>query len=764
MIVITLVFLSKYINPNTIYACDLNARAARGSVLKESVLKYHDFYPLYNPYWMAGDAFWNRPNSADFNNPMWFLMFIIPTIGALKYILILGIIGAGISMYALMVYLIKKPQFAFVSGLAFMFNGWIIEHVRDCHISSVNAPMFIPLIILFTVKAIRKKKWINNAIIAGILFSLQIFFAPDFKVAMFTALVFGLLLLIFIPGKHIQKRITKIILIGAIISLVVFGLTAQKVLPTKELISQTSRGQTTWEMASGRQIQLRNMFTKMIEPIYEGMPKVQRFGKTQNIGIIAFLLAIFAIYKKPKNRIVLFASAVIILSISIVTASPVFYFLWKYIPPFNSFRYLTRSVVIFVFASSVLAGYGSFALIDSIKKKGIKEKGTKSAYIIIVLLLILNLNVFGYSPYRDYYENPFIDLNEAIENNHIMQAISKEPGIFRTHVYETKGIDWPVEYYTAPIGVELIYGHESAWDVRYLNEYLSIANNQPAKLWGIINTKYITSKTELNISGFKFIKKYENCTKCFQIEQTKKAYGPYLYKNELFLPRAYIVNNSILIVGENDPVTQTLYGLMLNQNFKPQNTVIIKGKKSINDYPQEDLKKYSAIFLTSGSIDQNSILTLQNYVNSGGILLPDITKNKNLISEDEINTMLNSFKGNLNIIDEKNIITHNFDKREIITNKQSGFLVLSERFSMFPGWTAESKQGKTTEILMADGVITSTYLDSEESIVFEYKPKPFIIGTWITITTLIILLSYLIINLKNKRLNRKNEKLDKKEE
>jgi len=182
MIIIALLFLSKFVNPNTIYSCDLIARSARGEVLKESVLKYHDFYPMYNPYWMGGDAFWNRANSADFNNPLWFLIFIMPTIGALKYMLLIGVIGAGISMYFLMLYLIGKPQFAFISGLAFMFSGWIMEHVTDCHLSSVNAPMFIPLIILFTTKAVREKEWVKNSVIAGIMFSLQILFAPDLKV------------------------------------------------------------------------------------------------------------------------------------------------------------------------------------------------------------------------------------------------------------------------------------------------------------------------------------------------------------------------------------------------------------------------------------------------------------------------------------------------------------------------------------------------------------------------------------------------------
>ena len=449
---------------------------------------------------------------------------------------------------------------------------------------------------------------------------------------------------------------------------------------------------------------------------------------------------------------VVYSSLVVILSLILITNSlGVFYFLWRYIPPFGSSRYLARTLVIYVFAAAVLAGYGSFEVFKALERKGIKKRGLNIAYFLLVALLILNLNVFGHSPYRAQDENPFIHLKEAIEDNHIMQAISEKPGIFRTHIYETIGIDWGVEHFTVPLGIEIIFGYESAWDPRYLNEYLTIAHRQPAKFWGILNTKYMTARTEVNISGFKFVKKYDNCTKCFQFEERRKEWGPYLYENELFLPRAYIVNNSILIVGEEGPVTQTNYALMLNQNFNPSNTVIIMGKRSINDYEIDKLNKYSAIFLTPGSVDQNSIFKLQQYVNSGGILLPDITKNKNSLSEEEINTLLSSFKGNLNPIDDKNVITHNFDKREIITKGEKGFLVLSERFSMFSGWEVKNKENKNLGILRVDGAITSTYIDNEKSVIFEYKPKSFVIGAGITIITLIILITYFIFYFKAKK-------------
>jgi hypothetical protein len=279
-----------------------------------------------------------------------------------------------------------------------------------------------------------------------------------------------------------------------------------------------------------------------------------------------------------------------------------------------------------------------------------------------------------------------------------------------------------------------------------MNVYLAVGFNNPAKFWGILNTKFITSTQQINISGFKFIRRFEDCKICFpELEQWNKAWGPYLYENEEFMPRAFIVNNSILIVGEEQSATQTIYSLMLDNGFNPSNTVIIRGKQKISDYNNAELKKYKAIFLTQDSVDQNSGFILKNYVNSGGILLPDLTKNKNNVGEEELQKIWNSFSGSMIAIPNEDIIMHNFDKREIKLNKNyKGFLVLSEKFSVFSGWEVTA-DGNKRELLNADSMISSIYLDgNENTILFEYKPKPYIIGLYITLTTLILLTIYFV--------------------
>jgi len=48
-----------------------------------------------------------------------------------------------------------------------------------------------------------------------------------------------------------------------------------------------------------------------------------------------------------------------------------------------------------------------------------------------------------------------------------------------------------------------------------------------------------------------------------------------------------------------------------------------------------------------------------------------VTKNKNSVSGEEIDTFFSLFEGDLNPINDKNIIMHNFDKREIKLNGEN---------------------------------------------------------------------------------------------
>ena len=75
-------------------------------------------------------------------------------------------------------------------------------------------------------------------------------------------------------------------------------------------------------------------------------------------------------------------------------------------------------------------------------------------------------------------------------------------------------------------------------------------------------------------------------------------------------------------------------------------------------------------------------------------------------------------------------------------NGEKGWLVASERFAHFPGWTARIN-GKPVEMLKADNIITAVYLDGEKGkLEFEYAPSSYKTGKWITIISSALIIVY----------------------
>ncbi len=719
--------------------------------LKISIFDYKDLWPLWDPYGFSGTLFLMLPYLGP-DSLLGFLVLILPrTIIALKLTYVLLFLISGFSMYSLMIYLKLNKKFAFVSALAYILNAHMSKLLSWGWLTTLGGYALLPLAFLFGMKAVKEKFTIKNPILAGIIFSLLFRFNPDMKVTMWFGIIFGFYLIFDFITKPTKKNAIKILIVGLMIFLVFFGLSAHRIIPNMESIKLTSRGVTDWKIAGGRRVRYGELFSRLIEPIYKGMPKIRRVGTGDHIGIVAFILVLFSLYKKYKNKNVLFFGFIALFSIFAATNTfNIYYLLWRFFPFFKSLRYMDRSLFLFSFSCSIVAGFGAEEFFRKIKRH------KNMIYIILILLLIIDLGIFNYSPYTGGDPKKWPDAEKVIKSNHILQSISKKQGWFRIQTWETRGIDWGTDFYNVPLRLEHIYKYTPMWHPPYMNVYLAVALNNPAKFWGILNVKYITSQKKINVSGFRFIKKFKNCSICWSDTPLAKAWGPYLYENERFLPRAYIVNNSILVVGEKNSVRDTIYALMLNKEFRPSKQVIIRGKKSINEYDIEELNRFKVVFLTMGSVDENSIFKLKQYVDHGGILVPDITKGENTIATEEINNLLKSMNGTLTQIDDKSIIMHNFDRREIkLEKKYRGFLVYSEKFSVFPGWKARSN-GKEKKIYNADMMISSIYLEgNEKDIVFEYKPKSYMIGVAITMVTLILVLLYFLRGVfkKHKNLN-----------
>ena len=732
----------------------INSYYPRATILKESIFKYGNFFPLWQPYMMGGTPYQDGLG-VDIISYFGILNLFIPTpvtVVGLTYMF--SYLLSGVSMYFLARYLLKERKYAFLAALVFMLSGYATTRFNE-GTHQLSALSVLPLAFLFLVKIFKEKDWVKNSVICGILVALQLKVAPDIKVTLFMSLIFTVFVLFQLIGNNFKARVVKVGISGAIILIVIFGLTAHQLLVQKENIESSARSGLAYEESSRRATPILDLFSQAVEPFNQDTFKIRPFvklGGIFKIGLFAFLLGIYAIIRKPKNKFILFLIATTIVAMLIATASPFFYFLWKYVPPWGSFRYVSRSFVMWSFSGALLAGYGLKFLSRDVKRK-YGKKAASSVFVAAVVLVVLNLAFFIRIPIAA----PTCDLNYLLDKADALQYLKEikesDNEIFRIHDIETTGIDWPTDAYTVTMRLEHLFGQTAIWQVDYMNVFLSLAFREPAKFWGIMNVKYITSRKPLELKNLELVKEFERFEsdgECPPFNASTwndpyadagmKAFGQFVYENKDVMPRAYMVEDAILIVGKHDNIMNLMYALLLDPNFNLKKAAVIYGKEQIGSYEVPELQKYKAIFLTEGSVDNSIIFKLQEYVNSGGVLIPDIVNNKNQIADEDIAKLYSSLDVDFKPIEDSDIITKNFEEKKIKTDSK-GFLIVSELYQFYDPWRA-TKNSKDLEILRANGVISAVYVGGPGEVIFRFRPKSLLPGRIITIVTIIILLLY----------------------
>lgn len=630
------------------------------------------------------------------------LTIFLPTVTALHLSFILDLIIAGIGMFFLMLYFKIEKKFAFISAILFMFNGWTMHHFLGGGLERLNTYVWLPLIFLFCFKAFQEKQWFKYSLITAIMLALA-FFGGGLDT--FLWILLFIFILFACSPLHSNKSFKKLVLIGFVISILLFCLISIKFLPLLEFNQFTNKATGfTFEQSFEQKLNIKDAFL---------MP----FGKTLKtvsypirIGFLGFVLVLLSL-TKIKDKKIMFFALIALINILICMFINFYYPLYTFIPGFSAQHDVTRSLFITVFSFSVLAGFGASILFSRLKPVQKEVKTKNMLWIVFVVIILLELVVFGL---KDNPPNNYFD--EHLEHNYLLQNLSKEEDIFRIHNIGTTAIGGATGAYAVPLHLQILYGFNNVWIKEYFNEYLVITHSEPAKFYGMLNTKYIYHNKSINLTDFEFVKKFEDSF-CFGDNTDSGVAGPYLYKNKKYLPRAYMADKAVLVVGDKKTVRAATYIILLNENFNPADTVVIIGKKDeINNYKAEFLERF------------------------------DIVIDPNTSTQEDVDLLWEEIKSNKSYEDVEEVEITYYSPNKIIFNvsETSKFLVLSEKFFMFSGWKAELN-GKEIDIFRANGINSAVWIEETGELVFEYKPKSFKIGSMISYLTLMGIIIYFLL-------------------
>ncbi len=703
-------------SPGLPYLDPVTSYLPRAEILAESV-ENGEFFPLWNPYLMSGSPYLDGTSPLIFSYIGIFVLLGFKPTFAVKLSMIFPLIVAGITMYFLAFYLTNKKVPSFLAGTIFMLGGFMIVKIAEGALNQLAAASVLPIVFLFFIKALKEKTF-SSSITAGIFLAVQFWFGPDVKVTLFTLI----LLFLYVPFeiKLDKKEILKFLTSLLVIFLVFFGLAAMFLLPTKANLDASTRTELPYEESASRKTEIKDFFSTAIDvPVFKRYTLLEEYGRfagKYKIGIISFALAIFAIFSLWRKKTVLYLIVCALATFLFVTNfASIYYLFWKFVPGFSSFRYLERGYIMWSFAIALLAAYGLNELLERYKKYAEKIG------IAIIIAVIISLTVFGRSP----ADVEMCDMDKLFENNEQYKFLSAQDGIFRIHEYETKGIDWPTDPYSIHHKIEHILGYQQLRDPEYFGIYLGTIRGLSDL--GMINVKYLTSLEDINISGFKKIKSFgplepisENCPP----KENLKSFPTSIYENEKFMPRAWMLDNSVAIFASEERISDATYAIMKSEGFDPKNLVLLWKSEKIEAI--EKMNKYDAVIVDPEIINDSSKKILEEYRSLGGKVYPDQIGTEN---------------PNFTAIEDKSIEKVGLEKKKI-TLPRNGWLVLSERYASYPGWEA-IQNGKKLKIERANRVLSAVYVEKGE-VLFQYNPKPYFYGKMLTISMLIIIACFLI--------------------
>lgn len=673
--------------------------------------------PLWTPYFYAGQPLLGIAENYMLDLNFLFVFLFRNVYLAMNLSLIIYFFLAGLGMYLLVKNVADNKKAAFISAIIYMFNGFMHSFVISGHMNILEGYALIPFIFFFAHKALKTKDWVLYSVLAGIFFALQIL-GGSIILFFYTALIVGIYFAIHLMSRKFTGTLLKCIFVGSIIAIVALSLSAIKLLPSIEFTKMSSRAAgVPFSEFLGYPVSMKDIARATITNI--GYAQV-----SGAVGIVGFILLLYGLFNY-RNRVVWFSAALIAFSLLFATGSFVADFMYK-IPGFDKLRHVERALVLFSFGSSILAAYGFVLLSEKLKRSHSYAKYQNIFFAVIIVLILAELLFLQKFPMASKIVRP--------DDIGLLAYMGKDASKFRTINIALKDIVGAAGYsYYSQKGISEVKGGGGIWVPDYTT-YLAIAQqNFNTKMLGILNVKYVISNEELEAGNTMLVDKFNSCRECAVWE----AFGPYLYKNNDFLPRYYVVPNSMLVVGDKNIAKQLIYNFMF-QGFEPKSTVLVEGTK-INDYDIDFLKKFKFIFLVGESLDKDSVDKLREYVIQGGRIIPDIFSGKLNVNSEEINSIFNQAAGNYT---EISIAKYANNEVVLDLNGEKGWLVVSERFAYFPGWKA-SINGKELEIFKADNVISSVYLDGEKgNLVFEYKPKSYKTGKIVSLIAFIVILVY----------------------
>jgi hypothetical protein len=251
-------------------------------------------------------------------------------------------------------------------------------------------------------------------------------------------------------------------------------------------------------------------------------------------------------------------------------------FLHGYVPGFDQLRQPYRSLVLWPTMLAPLVALGASL---GAQRFGAGGPRRRVAAGVLAALLVAGGVAESYAVHRGVYDEAARDplpqsLSERLAGNAVLREVQRlraEEGPYRVHAFEAtrvllKHTNTLVAVFLGLETMEGILGNIIV--VPYDAEYLQPSRRAPARLWGMLAGRWVTSREPLDLEGLELLGEFP----VDPGEYFPGLSGPYLYRNRHCLPRAFTTQSALLCV---DPRPEAWSHLAAAPFWSPRHTVLL---------------------------------------------------------------------------------------------------------------------------------------------------------------------------------------------
>ena len=633
--------------------------------------------PLWSPYIFCGYPIAAEGQIAAFYPPSLLISWLLPSPGAVNWLIVSHLLLAAVAMYLLARALGLQSFGACLSAVVFSFSGYLFAHVH--HVSLICAAAWLPLVLLFIERA-RRNLALNGAL-AGLAWGAAALCGhPQ------TLFHISLAAIFWIVWRSIQRKreggggsLKRALALAALVFLLGLGLSAVQLLLTADLSATAPHGESgTLEYVTSFSLLPRHLIG-LVLPNWRGTPAFNTYTGDRYyweyvlyIGVIPLLLALVGAATRRGRVLALVALVALILALA--KGNPLYHIL-RFVPGFSDFRAPARHIFLFTFASALLAGYGW----ESLAAARILSSRRRYTVLAAALAVLTVADLFWFDKTLAPLAGPGV--YEATPR--VVQALKEDPNWGRALILPPIAIyaDWspPGGWAANPDGwlearVYLPASVPQSFDLRTTGGYAGLVDPRHGlffqeastrtfgsgdlALYSLVGTRYFLLGPQMEIDGL-----------------PEADIPPFrVYRNLEAFPRAFTVGAVIPASNRTDALAQTVE---LARQGRLASTAVIRG----------DLFYFSPV---SGT---------------GSILRVDEPRPERVAIG--------------------------------VQSDEPALVVLNERWD--PGWRARV-DGRPAPLVEVDSVLMGAPMPGgEHTVEFEYRPRGLIVGRAISLLSLALL-------------------------